>query len=173
MSDDAKVQRYVPANRGGIVWRWSRLITGPFVRRSSAVRSGERSFREASDRAIELAIGEAPDPEQRRDLLMVLTNSAIIMGAMVGGLGVATGYIATVVLGDAVGRVIPRVFAVAFAAPLLGLSAVWAVRWFLNDRDMRRQQDGNLPGRGTQPSDLDFLYATPLAVLLGIFFALV
>lgn len=159
-----------PARPGAFIWWWSGLVTRPFVRASPTVRSGERTAGQASDRAIDLALGSNPDMEHRESLLGILTNSAIVLGASVLVLSTLAGVGFDALTGGSTGLFVARATGIVLAAPLLALGTVWALRWAVARRDLARQRG---PSPASQPGARDLAYSAPMALLLAMFFAFV
>lgn len=175
MTNPMRRGTYAPAARGTFTWWWARFVTRPFfvgsvVRRDARGRTRE----ELVEVGIETALGATPDPEQRRDLLHLLAYSGVICAFVAGAVGVLAGLLVGRFADAAVASAVMRVFGVVLAAPLLGLSLVWSVRAFLNDRDYNaHRQRELLPRSRTQPNDWDLLLAAPVAIALAFFFVLV
>lgn len=158
-----------PARPARFVWWWAGRVLRPFVRRSDAVLVERLTVEAATARVVEQAFGPGRSVERRRDLLELLTYSAITLGAIVGIVGVLIGLAVDLMSGARVGHIAARAFGVVFTAPLMALGFVWAVRWAF----ARHDRPGEPMSRAAQPGSRDLLYAAPIALTLALFFALV
>lgn len=95
------------------------------------------------------------------------------MAFVVIGVGVGVGLGVGAVSDDTTGSIVMRAFGVLFGAPLIALSLVFSLRRFFDERDRKSAPPDSLPDQRSQPSDRDLIFATPLAILLALFFALV
>ncbi|WP_232229779.1 hypothetical protein, partial [Cellulomonas bogoriensis] len=138
---------------------------------SPAVKAGEETVKEVSDRSNERAIGAAPDMEEREELLGLLTNTSIFVGVSILIIGGLLGVGFDALTDGETGLLLARVVGVALSAPLNALGAVWAVRWAVARRDLARRRQ--TPSPASQPGVRDLAYAAPLAALFGTFLALV
>lgn len=141
----------------------------PFVRRSDSVLVENLTVEAAAARVVEQAFGPRRSAERRRDLLELLTYSAITLGAIAGIAGVLIGLVVDLMSGARVGHIVARAFGVAFTAPLMALGFVWAVRWAF----ARSDRPGEPMSGAAQPSHRDLLYASPIGLMLALFFVLV
>lgn len=169
-----RARNYRPLSRSSIVGRLllaagRTLVTEGFLSKDHQGRDREEFIEDA----FEMVFGSSPVMDVRKDMLALPTGVAFgvggvtcllsaFVGILVGWLGPNRAGAGIVLLG------------LLLASPFLGMTFVWAYRWFMNDRDYAAwvragRPAGWIPRASSQPSDRDFLLGTPWIALFAWF----
>lgn len=163
--------KYKPVAADSLTARFWGAVLAAFLR---MFPGGKGSVRAAASKDIQSGLSPAPDMNGREDLMQLMSNLPVVVGAVGGFVSAMTGAVVGASLGQPYGSAAIVWMGLFLVWPWLSLGLVLIVRSAINDRETRRWRkqgfpDGFEPSGGSQPCDLDFLYALPICVALCAF----